>query len=62
MDFTDVFVKIDHSKKEAKIEVVEESEENSMDYTFVKILKLDEGAIKEDYRETIRRELQLYNN
>lgn len=61
-EFTDVFVKIDHSKKDAEISVVEESEENTLDYTFIKILKLDEGAIKDDYRETIRTELQLYNN
>ena len=61
-NFTDVFVKIDHSKKEANIEVVAESVANSMDYTFIKILKIAEGSVKEDYRETIRKELQLYNN
>lgn len=61
-NFTEVFVKIDHSTKEANIEVVAESQANSMDYTFIKIMKIVEGSIKEDYRETIRKELQLYNN
>lgn len=62
LEFSDVFVKIDHSKKEATIEVVGESEENTLDVTYIKILKMDEGAIKEDYRDSIRKELQLYNN
>ena len=57
-----MFVKINHSTKEANIEVVAESEANSMDYTFIKIMKIVEGSMKEDYRETIRKELQLYNN
>lgn len=61
-EFSDVFVKIDHSEKQAKISVVEESEENTLDLTFIKILKLDHGAVKDDYRETIRNGLQLYNN
>lgn len=60
--FSDVFVKIDHSKKQASISVVEASEENTLDYTFIKILKMDNGSVKEDYRETIRNGLQLYNN
>ena len=61
-DFIDVFVKIDHSKKQAKISVVGESAENTLDYTFIKILKMDNGSVKYDYRETIRNGLQLYNN
>lgn len=60
--FSDVFVKIDHSKKQANISVVGESAENTLDYTFIKILKMDKGSVKEDYRETIRNGLQLYNN
>ena len=60
--FSDVFVKIDHSKKQANISVVGESAENTLDYTFIKILKMDKGSVKDDYRETIRNGLQLYNN
>ena len=60
--FSDVFVKIDHSKKQASISVVGESTENTLDYTFIKILKMDNGSVKDDYRETIRNGLQLYNN
>ena len=60
--FSDVFVKIDHSKKQANISGVGESAENTLDYTFIKILKMDKGSVKEDYRETIRNGLQLYNN
>ena len=60
--FSDVFVKIDHSKKQANISVVGESAENTLDYTFIKILKMDNGSVKYDYRETIRNGLQLYNN
>ena len=61
-EFSDVFVKIDHSKKQAKISVVGESAENTLDYTFIKILKMNKGSVKDDYRETIRNGLQLYNN
>lgn len=57
---TDVVLKIDHSQEEVKIEIVDEMSENTIDYTYVRLLKLDEKAIKIDNRNDARKTWPFY--
>lgn len=61
-DYEDVVLKIDHSKEEMTIEVVDTLEKNSLDYTNIRILRLDEKTVVDDLREQVRREFDFYTN
>lgn len=55
-------MKIDHSGEYPSISIVDVKEEDSSDYTYVKILELKDGIVVFDDRDAIRNPLPLYNN
>ena len=64
-DITDmslVVLKIDHSKMKMAISIQDRMDDNTMDATFVKILKMDAMSIVDDLREEARKTFPFYNN
>lgn len=61
-EFTDVYVKIDHSKEDISLSVEKESKGDTKDETYIKILKLDTGSVINDFRDEVRKEMPFVNN
>lgn len=55
-------MKIDHSGKDPSISIVGVKEDDTSDYTYIKILELKDGIVVFDDRDAIRNPLPLYNN
>lgn len=56
----EVVLKIDHSKEDVTIEIVDGLSENTDDYTYIRLLKLKDKGIKIDNREDARRRFPFY--
>lgn len=56
----EVVLKIDHSTEDVKIEIVNALQENTLDATYVRILKLEDKAIKIDNRIECRKNWPFY--
>ena len=61
-DMEDVVLVIDHSEIDMSIDIQDAMESSTMDKTYVKILKMDEGAIADDLRSEARRTFPFYNS
>lgn len=58
----DVVLKIDHATEDVTIEIVDEMHPNTMDETYVRILKLKEKGIISDNRADVRKTWEFYAN
>ena len=59
---TDVVLKIDHSTEDVAISIVDKLEKNTLDFTYIRILKLENKSIVNDLRSQARVEFPFYNN
>lgn len=59
---TDVVLKIDHSTEDVAISIVNKLEKNTLDFTYIRILKLEDKSIVNDLRSQARVEFPFYNN
>lgn len=61
-DFEDVVLKIDHSKEDIKISIVNELEDNDLDNTYIRMLRMEDGVVVDDLRDAVRKEFDFYLN
>ena len=47
---TDVVLKIDHSTEDVAISIADKLEKNTLDFTYIRILKLEDKSIVNDLR------------
>ena len=59
---TDVVLKIDHSTEDVAISIVNALQKNTLDFTYIRILKLEDKSIVSDLRSQARVEFPFYNN
>lgn len=59
---TDVVLKIDHSTEDVAISIVDKLEKNTLDFTYIRILKLEDKSIVNDLRSEARVEFPFYNS
>lgn len=55
-------LKINHSNEKMSIEIVNQMAENTLDNTFLRILRMNDKTILEDTRETVRQAFNFYQN
>ena len=55
-------LKIDHSNEKMSIEVVNQMADNTIDNTFIRILRMNDKTVLEDTRDTVRKEFPFYQN
>lgn len=55
-------LKIDHSNEKMSISIVNQMAENTIDNTFLRILRMNDKTILEDTRDTVRQPFQFYQN
>lgn len=58
----DVVLDIDHSTEDISISITDTWEENTIDHTYVRLLKLEDKSIKTDNRSYARKEWPFYAN
>ena len=61
-EFTDVVLKIDHSNEKMSIEIVNKMADNTLDNTFLRILRMNDKTVLEDTRDTVRQPFNFYQN
>ena len=61
-EFTDVVLKIDHSNEKMAISIVNQMADNTLDNTFLRILRMNDKTVLEDTRETVRQAFNFYQN
>lgn len=61
-EMEDVVLKIDHSTENVSISITDTWEENTIDNTYVRILKLKNKSIQNDNRDQARKDWPFYAN
>ena len=55
-------LKIDHSTEKMSIEIVNQMAENTIDNTFLRILRMNDKTVLEDTRDAVRQPFNFYQN
>lgn len=55
-------LKIDHSNEKMSIEIVNQMADNTIDNTFLRILRMNDKTVLEDTRDTVRQPFNFYQN
>ena len=55
-------LKIDHSNEKMSIEIVNQMADNTLDNTFLRILRMNDKTVLEDTRDTVRQPFNFYQN
>ena len=55
-------LKIDHSNEKMAISIVNQMADNTLDNTFLRILRMNDKTVLEDTRETARQPFNFYQN
>ena len=55
-------LKIDQSNEKMSIEIVNQMADNTLDNTFLRILRMNDKTVLEDTRDTVRQPFNFYQN
>lgn len=55
-------LKIDHSNEKMAIEIVNQMADNTIDNTFLRILRMNDKTVLDDTRDAVRKDFPFYQN